>query len=140
MGSDGYSNSPLTASAVAYDTGSGSCTTGSYLGKITEILDSANWYDGVIALAITNNEIALTSPTSPQTLVVYAVPSVGSAFVVPTYGDLTFTAAAGASGKFTVGANTGILTWVAGGASEVEVEVKITAVPAITAVATVTTS
>jgi hypothetical protein len=135
MSSDGYSNSPLSASAIAYDTGSGSCTTGSYLAKITEILDNGNWYDEVLFLAPADPDIDLLTTDSPVTMQIWAIPASGSAFVAPN-ADLDFTS--GTVGTCTAGLHTGIITVVGAGSSLITVA--ITAKTSVQCAANVTIS
>jgi hypothetical protein len=132
MSSDGFSPSNLTVSAVAYDAG-GSCTTGSYLATITEIIDSANWYDNVLYLALSDSDIDLTVGGADQTLAVWAVPSVGSAFTAPN-ADLDFTSSE--TGVATVGIHTGVVHAVAAGSAVITVA--ITAKPTVQCAAAVT--
>ena len=111
--SDGVSQTPLTAMALAYtDADSASCTSAPVYAKIIEILDSVNWYDDVIALAIEGGNFALTHPDT-QTLVVYALKGNGDSPFIPPYADLTISS--GTVGTATVGANTGLVTTVAAG-------------------------
>jgi len=135
MTSDGVSNSPLSASAVAYDA-TGSCTTGSYLANITEIIDSALWSDDVVMLVASDPDIDIVVAGTDQTLVIWAVPSVGSAFICPN-ADLDF--ASDTTGVATVPAHTGVVHAV--GAGIAGISFCITAKTAVigAAVATVTT-
>lgn len=134
MTSDGVSQTPLSASALAYqDAETAACTSASVYAKIIEIVDSANWYDGVTALAIEGGDFALATTLGTQQLVVYAVKPNVAPFVAPV-ADLDFTSAT--VGSATVGLHTGLVTGVAAGTSLLSVA--ITAVPTIEASATVT--
>jgi hypothetical protein len=113
MTSDGVSQTPLSAMALAYsDAETAACEAGTVYAKIIEVLDSANWYDDVIGLSIAGGDFALTHPTT-RTLVVYAIKNNGDAPFVPPVSGLTFTS--GTVGTATVGANTGLVTTVATG-------------------------
>lgn len=109
MTSDGVSNTPLTATALAYNgpAGTDACASEPYYARIIEIIDSANWYDNVIALAIEGGNFVLASGT--KQLQVWAVPASGTSFVAPL-ADLTFSS--GTTGNYTVGANSGLVTAV----------------------------
>lgn len=117
MTSTGVANSPITGSAL--DNPSDDCSESGYYAIITETLSGANWYDNVFALAIEDSDIDLTVPNT-QTLSVYAIPTVGAAFI-PPYSDLQFTS--GASGTASV-SNEGVVTAVAAGDTTVTVSIK----------------
>ena len=90
--------------------------------RITEILDNANWYDDVIGLSIQGGDFGITSGTSPKTLAVWAFPGTpGKAAFKPPVADLTFTS--GTPGHMTVGAHTGVVTFVATGTSLINVAI-----------------
>lgn len=115
MTSDGVSQTPLSGMAFAYsDTESAACTSAPVYAKIIEILDSTNWYDNVVALAIEGGDFSLVHPAT-RTLVVYAIPNNGDAPFIPPVADLTFTS--GTTGTATIGTNTGLVTTVAAGTS-----------------------
>lgn len=136
--SDGVSQTPLSAMALAYsDAETSACTNAPVYAKIIEVVDSANWYDGVTALAISGGNFGITAGTSPKTLVVYAIKPDGiSAPFVVDNSLLDFTS--GTVGTATVGLHTGIVTRVANGTTLITVA--ITAVPTIEAQATCTAS
>jgi hypothetical protein len=124
MKADGVSTTPLTANALAFTesttTGAG-CTNAPYYAKLIEIIDSANWYDNVIALAIQGGDFALTHPAT-STLVVWAIPSGGgAAFPAPLGGQLDFASVTGATA--TINATTGVVTTVAGGTTLLTVHI-----------------
>lgn len=110
MKADGVSNTPLTGTALAYvptATSVDACNVDSYYAKITEIIDSTNWYDSVVSLSIAGGSFSLPRLTT-TTLVVYAVPSSGAAFKVGNaYLDFY---SASVSGSNPIGLHTGILT------------------------------
>ncbi len=136
MTSDGVSQTPLSGVAYSFsDTESAACTSAPVYAKVIEIIDNANWYDGVIALAISGGDFALNTGNSPLQLYVYAIRTGEAPFLAPV-ADLTFASSDGA--KATVGANTGIVTRVAAGTTTISAE--ITAVPTIdvNAICTVT--
>lgn len=132
---DGVASTPLSGRALAYtpSTSTG-CTAEPILAEIVEILDSANWWDSVIALAITGGDFSLVHPTTRQ-LSIRAIPSTGAAFT-PPMADLTF--ASGTVGTATIDA-AGLITTVGAGTSTIKVS--ITAAPTIDAnlILTVTT-
>lgn len=117
MTPDGVSSTPLTGRALSYTPTSGSCANVPVLASIKRVLDSANWYDDAIALAIVNGDLALTHPDS-ETLLVKAVHSDGSISIPPT-ADLTF-----ASDDVGVCTNVaGLVTTVAAGTTYVSVTI-----------------
>ena len=130
---DGVASTPLSGRALQTTDTGGGCTNQPYLAKIIEIVDSANWYDGVLGISISGGDFALTHPATKQ-LVVYAIPAVGSAFIPPT-ADLTFSS--GTVGTATISAG-GLVTTVASGSSLLKAS--ITAVPAIDANVVLTVS
>jgi hypothetical protein len=137
MTSDGVSTTPLNLRAMtSTDLTTAACSNVPILAKIVKVLDSANWYDDVVALSISGGDFALTHPSTRQ-LVVYAIPSSGSAFVVPLTGtNITFSSAT--VGTATISANAGLVTTVAAGTSLLKAS--ITAKAAIDANVVVTVS
>lgn len=121
MTADGYSNTPLTAMALAYtDSNAIGCSQGQYYAKITEYLNDAKWYDGVTGLAIQGGDFTLNGPAGTKaTLRVYAVR--GNNSFLCDNSLLTFTS--GTAGTATVGANTGVVTSVANGTSLITVKI-----------------
>jgi hypothetical protein len=89
MTSTGVSNTPLKAVALADKTGVTGCTGAGIYGKITQIVDSSNWYDTVTVIGSSADPVNVSSGSSTFQLVIYAIPSVGSAFVAPA-GDFTY--------------------------------------------------
>lgn len=88
MTSSGYSTSPINGSAL--DVQSADCEEGGYYAIITEILDSATWYENVHALALNSQEIDLTVTEGKDhtfQMVVYALPKNGSNFPAPLGGE-----------------------------------------------------
>lgn len=113
MKSDGVSQTPLTAMCLASeDLTSAACANVPVYATIKEVIDSANWYDNVIALAIEGGDFGLEHPDT-STLVVYAIKSNGDAPFPAPVADLTFTS--GTPATATIGANTGLVTTVATG-------------------------
>ena len=134
MKSDGVSQTPLSAMALAYsDATTTACTSEPVYAKIIEILDNANWYDGVTALAISGGDFSLPTTLGTRTLVVYAIRPGDLPFVAPN-ADLDFTSATPA--KATAGLHTGLITGVSAGTSLITAA--ITAAPTIEASCTVT--
>jgi len=110
MTADGIANTPLTGTALAYNgapTDGEACASEPYYARIIEVIDSANWYDNVVALAIVDGDFTLAN-LATKTLSVYAVPASGSSFKVNN-ADLTFSVTSGGTSA-TVGANTGLVT------------------------------
>jgi len=138
MKSDGVSNTPLTATALAYSgtAGADACVNEPYYARIIEIIDAANWYDNVIGLSVVGGDFTMGNSTT-STLNVWAIPSSGAAFKAPN-ADLDF-AAVGvptATGS-TVGLHTGVVTSLAVDGTII-VKVNITALPLIDTTVTVT--
>jgi len=126
MTADGVATTPLTGRALSYTPTSGSCANQAVYGTITRVVDSANWYDDVEALAIVNGDLALTDPATEQ-LLVKAVHTDGSVSTPPV-ADLTF--ASDDAGVATVD-SAGLVTTVAAGTTYISVT--ITAKPAVDA-------
>ena len=125
MKADGVSSTPLTANALAFTeattTGAG-CTNAPYYAKLIEIIDAANWYDNVIALAIQGGDFGLVHGPTTATLVVWAIPSGGgAAFLAPLGGQLDFSS--GTPAKATIDAATGVVTTVATGTTLLSVHI-----------------
>jgi len=121
MTADGVANTPLTARALAYASATvGGCSGTSVYAYINEIVDTANWYDDVIALSIVGGDFSLAA-LATETLEVRAIPTTGAAFR-PPYADLTFSQD-GAGAIVTVGAQTGVVTGVAAGTQLVKVTI-----------------
>ena len=135
MTSDGVSQTPLSGVAYSFvNAETAACTSAPVYATVIEILDDANWYDGVVALAISGGNFALNTGNSPLQLFVYAIRANGDAPFLAPVADLDFTS--GTVGSCTIGLHTGIVTRVAGGTSLITAA--ITAVPAIETQATAT--
>lgn len=118
MKSDGVSQTPLSAMALAdQDLTNAACSSEPVYAKITEILDNANWYDGVTALAIDGGDFTLGTTLGTKTLTVYAIRPGDAPFVAPNSG-LSFTSSDTA--KATAGLHTGLITGVAAGTSTIK--------------------
>lgn len=130
MTSDGVSTTPLMLRALANtDLTTAACSNVPVLAKVVEILDSAEWYTDVVALAINGGDFSLAHPNTRQ-LVVTAIPSSGLPFPVPLTGtNITFSSAT--VGTATISANGGLVTTVASGTSLLKAT--ITAKPSIDA-------
>jgi hypothetical protein len=120
MKSDGVSNTPLSALALAYNgaPGTDACASAPYYARISEILDSAHWYDNVIGLSVAGGDFDLAHATT-TTLDVWAVPISGAAFRAPlTVGGVAQLAfVSGTPSNATVVAGTGVVTGVTTGTS-----------------------
>ena len=119
MASDGVAQTPLSAMAlVSEDLTTASCSSVPVLAKIIEVVDSVNWYDGVIALAIAGGDQSLATTTGTLQLRVYALRADGTAaFEVPSYSGLTFSSAT--TGVATI-SSAGIVQGVSAGTSLVK--------------------
>lgn len=132
MTADGYSNTPLSAMALAYsDSAAVGCTKGQYYAKITEFLEDGNWYDGVTGLAIEGGDFTLESGSN-SALRVWAVKGTSS-FLAPS-ADLTFTSSVPETA--TVGTNTGVVDAVGEGTTLITA--KITGKPTVETSCTLT--
>jgi hypothetical protein len=114
MTSDGVSQTPLSAMALADTSANYGCVGGGIYGKITEIIDNAYWYDSVVALAIVPDPVAISAGTPTQQLTIWAIPSSGSAFVVPTISDIGFVSSTPATATVNT---SGLVTRVATGST-----------------------
>lgn len=113
MSSEGVSNTPLTAMALADTTAVAGCTGSGIYGKITEIIDSANWYDLVTILAAQTDPVAISSGSPTSQIVLYGIPTVGAAFVVPA-GDISYVSGTPATATVS---STGLITRVTTGST-----------------------
>lgn len=123
MTSDGVSQTPLTAMALAYqDSETAACSNVPVYAKIIEIVNTANWYDDLIAIAVEGGSFSLATTTGTKTLVVYGVTSNPSEapFIIDN-AELSFTS--GTPGVATAGLHTGLITGVSNGTSLITVVV-----------------
>lgn len=120
MQADGVANTPISAKAlVDEDLTTAACSSVPVLAKIIEKIDSANWWDGVVALAIVGGDFELTSVITSKTLQVFALRNDGTAaFVVPDLADVTFSSAT--VGTATINA-AGVVSRVAAGTTWIKV-------------------
>jgi hypothetical protein len=111
MKSDGVANTPLSATALAYngEPGSDACANQPYYARIIEIIDSANWYDNVIGLSFIGGDYSMSANTT-STLNVWAIPATGAAFKAPLGGELDFGLGTVTATGTTVNASTGVVT------------------------------
>lgn len=130
MSATGVASTPIAGSALASI--SANCNQSGYYAEIKETIIGSKWYDNVIMLAIEDSDFTLNT-TETRNLKVYAVPRNGSSFLANN-ANLTFTSANAATA--TVGANTGIVTAVAAGTTQIVVT--ITDKPDVEGVANVT--
>lgn len=125
--SNGVATTPIKAEALAFhDASTAACGIEDAYCYINEILTSANWYDGVIALAVSGGNFTLPTTLGTKTLQVFAIIPQQAPFVVDN-SQLTFTS--GTPGTMTVGSHTGTCQGVASGTSLISIS--ITAVPAV---------
>ena len=114
MTPDSVAQTPLSVRALASTENVGGCDGNRPVyATITEKITGANWYDGVVALAIKGGDFTIADGTSKE-LQVYAIKNDGSAaFLAPTSG-LTFSsdkaATATADGGIVVGVAVGTAT------------------------------
>lgn len=123
MTSDGVSQTPLTAMALAYqDAETAACTSEPVYAKIVEVLDNANWYDNLIAIAVEGGNFSLATTLGTKTLVVYGITSnaMDAPFIIDN-AELSFTSAT--TGVATAGLHTGLITGISAGTSLISVVV-----------------
>lgn len=133
MTADGYSNTPLTAMALAYsDSSAVGCSNGAYYAKITEYITGSNWYDGVIGLSIEQGDFELANGAT-STLRVWAIRGNNSSFLCNN-ADLTFESSD--TQYANIGDHTGVITTSNEGSTLLTAY--ITDVPTIEASATLT--
>lgn len=130
MSATGVASTPIAGSALASI--SANCNQSGYYAEIKETIIGSKWYDNVIMLAIEDSDFTLNAPET-RNLKVYAVPRNGSSFLANN-ANLTFTSAN--ADTATVGANTGVVTAVAAGTTQIVVT--ITDKPDVEGVANVT--
>jgi len=120
--SDGTSTTPLSYMALTSRGTLTGCTTGeNKYGTIQEYLIDANWYDSVVALAVSGGDFELAEAATVLPTI-FAIPSVGDAFV-PPYSDLSFAATGGTTVDNTTAATRSTIT---GGGTSGTVTVTIT--------------
>lgn len=128
MNMTGVSSTSLSGSALA-TANTASCEGEGYYAEILEIIEGANWYDGLIGLVVADADFTLTTEDTRTLLVkgIYenAVPK------TIANDKLTFTSTTAATA--TVGEHTGIVTPVAEGTTTITINV--TDKPEIEAVA-----
>lgn len=127
MTPDAVAQTPLSVRALASTENVGGCDGNRPVyATITEKITGANWYDGVVALAIKGGDFTIAEGTSKE-LQVYAIKNDGSAaFLAPTSG-LTFSS----DKEATATADGGIVVGVAAGTATIKAT--ITDVPEIDA-------
>jgi hypothetical protein len=113
MSSSGVSKTPLKAMALSKTKDSNEI-----YATISRIDNNAHWYDNVQLLALEDDKITLSTGET-ATLVVWAIPNQGSAFLAPT-ADVTFTS--GNSSTASVNSS-GIVSFVASGSTTVNVKI-----------------
>lgn len=115
----GAATTSLSGSALAVTSDATSCETDAYYGTMTEEIFGATWQDNVIALAIEDNDIQL-STSETATLSVYAVYGGNKASQKKDNSNFTFTVVGGSSSVITVDA-TGTVTAKGTGSAYVQV-------------------
>lgn len=87
----GAAQTPLSGSAlVAYDN-TLTCGASGYYAKINKVVEDANWYDSLIALAVDDANIEFTAEGQTQTVVTYGVFQGLTASAVIPPANLTYT-------------------------------------------------
>lgn len=87
----GAAQTPLSGSAlVAYD-GSLSCGSSGYYARINKVVEDANWYDSLIAVAVDDANIEFNTVGQAQTIVTYGVYNGLTASAVIPPANLTYT-------------------------------------------------
>lgn len=120
MTPDSVAQTPLSVRALATQINEGGCTANRPIyATITEILDSTNWYDNVIALAIEGGDITL-APEATKTLKVFAIPNDGAAAFLAPVSGITFSS--DDTDKATID-TAGVVTGVAIGSATVKATV-----------------
>lgn len=135
MTPDAVSQTPLSVRALASNESAGGCTGNRPIyATITEKIDGAKWYDGVIGLSIKDGDFDLATEGT-KTLSVFAVKGDGSAAFLAPVADLTFDSS---EETYATVDESGVVTGVAAGSSTIKVT--ITDVPEIDANVIVTVS
>ena len=133
LSSSGAATTALSGSALASYTGNEGCDADGYYAILKQVTYNKDEWADVKAIVIADSDIDL-APAETQTLEVYALYSGVKAPRLIENAKLTFTSSDTAVA--TVGANTGLVTAVATGSSNIEVVV--TDKPALNAMAVVT--
>ena len=124
MAPDQVANTSITGRATASSVTAGGCTTSDVYAYVTRIIDSANWYDDVVALAVVGGDITLATTTGTRQLVLRALYS--NANMAPyqltssDFSDLTMSS--DAVGTATVDA-AGLITGVAAGTTDIRITI-----------------
>ena len=119
LSATGAATTSLSGSALAVASDATSCETDAYYGTMTEEIFGATWQDNVVALAIENNDIELTT-SATTTLSVYAVYGGNKASQKKDNSNFTFSVVGGSSSVITVDA-TGLVTAKGTGSAYVQV-------------------
>ena len=119
LSATGAATTSLSGSALAVASDATSCETDAYYGTMTEEIFGATWQDNVVALAIENNDIELTT-SATTTLSVYAVYGGNKASQKKDNSNFTFSVVGGSSSVITVDA-TGLVTAKGIGSAYVQV-------------------
>ena len=135
--SSGIATIPLSGSALATFGGNSGCSDHGYYATMVENFYNMGEFDNVERIVIGDSNIEL-SPTDTQTIDVYAMYNDGTQPKLLDNSKLTFTS--DTVGTATVGANTGLVTAVATGTTNIEIVVTDTNYSNLTAYAVVTVS
>lgn len=141
MTSDGYSTTPLSGMALAFDpgiTGTDACSRNDVYAIITTKERDVNWYDDVIALAIEGGDFTMATGGETKTLNIIAVTPTGTK-PAPANG---LTVASATQATATISTDTGAVVVTSGVSAEEGatslLSVSITNKPSIEASCTVT--
>ena len=119
LSATGAATTFLSGSALAVTSDATSCETDAYYGTMTEEIFGATWQDNVVALAIEDNDIQLTT-SATATLSVYAVYGGNKASQKKDNSNFTFAVVGGSSSVITVD-GTGLVTAKGTGSAYVQV-------------------
>ena len=119
LSATGAATTSLSGSALAVASDATSCETDAYYGTMTEEIFGATWQDNVVALAIEDNDIQLTT-SATATLSVYAVYGGNKASQKKDNSNFTFAVVGGSSSIITVD-GTGLVTAKGNGSAYVQV-------------------
>jgi hypothetical protein len=133
LNSTGASSTPISGTALASRVAG--CNSAGVYATITEVINSANWFDGIQILAI-QDDTPTVAVSSTITLQVWAVPTNGDAPFIAPIADLSFTS--GTPANATAGLHTGVITGVLAGTSIITVVITDKNTVSTTATVTVT--
>ncbi len=132
MTADGVSNTPLTGRALSWKPTSGTCAGKEVLGYITQVIDSANYYDDLEALAVLGGDFTLASTTGTKQMAVRGLHA-DKSISTPPDSEVTYSSSAvgvatvSSSGLVTgVSAGTATITLLATNKTSIELDIEVT--------------